>query len=180
MDDKDNFFAQNNTNDNDILSEQDNTDSQQTIENIPLNAHENTDTPLIQQETNNTPLPENEQPQPSPQYDRFMYEPIGFEQNDMNADFSSFTAANEMAETKRKRSKHEKRVIALLLLIFLAIIFLIGFCAYIDISKSTDFLDDYKASDKIIMYRRQKPASDDKVLDKDKSGKYTTGIEPKI
>lgn len=174
MDDKDNFFAQNNTNDNDILSEHDNTDSQQTIENIPLNAHENTDTPLIQQETNNTPLPENEQPQPSPQYDRFMYEPIGFEQNDMNTDFSSFTAANEMAETKRKRSKHEKRVIALLLLIFLAIIFLIGFCAYIDISKSTDFLDDYKASDKIIMYRRQKPASDDKVLDKDKSGKYTT------
>ena len=169
MDEKDNFFTPDKIDDNNSILNQNSSEIKPEMDDAFSPLQENTQP--VENNISEEAVQADEQ-QPQPQYDSFMFEPIGFGQENDNT--STMNSWNDSQETAVKRSKHEKRVIVLLILILLAIISLIGFCAVIDISHSPEYFDDYKASDKIVMYKSKKPSSNDKVLDKDKSGRYTT------
>lgn len=103
-------------------------------------------------------------------YDDFMYEPIGFEHAASSTEYTYL----ESGETeKKKRSNNEKFIIVMLITIFVAIIILAVTCITIDISRSSDIIDNY-SHDKVTIYKETKPVSDEDAVLKDENGRYTT------
>lgn len=110
----------------------------------------------------------------NPQYDSFMYEPIGFEEYDKQV-AASMQAAEERKEKKRK-SHNERTIILFLLLIF---VFTVIFCIFAiihDAAKSEkSFANGFSATKNVVLYHEGKPEGADTPENyKDENGRYTT------
>lgn len=160
-----------------------NNENNQPSENLPNMDNNNSTNDSINNETNIDINPTDNSVNSSDsafennnttiKYDSFMYEPIGFEEQDK---FQQ-TLALEEAEKKekRQRSKNEKIIIALLALIFIfsLILGIIGIVS--SLSNSENSIIQSTQKDNIILYKQPKPdGANDSSNFKDENGKYTT------
>ena len=157
MDDKDSLFTISHNNDNNNVSDTERAETKmaEITENNPA------DEIVNQNETQKAPV-----------YDDFMYEPIGFESRTFPN--MEYTYLDDSETLEKKRSRNQKIIILFLVLIFAAIVILTVVCAIIDITRSTDYFDNYTRSDRVVIYRENKPDDEDDALEKDDSGRYTT------
>ena len=103
-----------------------------------------------------------------PVYDRFMYEPIGFEELERNS------AEMQLRETEKRRTKSESAI----KILFTALVLIAGGLAVFgivhDIVKSDKIVDKIGPQQAVVLYKEPKPkgANDEKNY-KDANGKYT-------
>lgn len=103
-----------------------------------------------------------------PVYDRFMYEPIGFEELERNS------AEMQLRETEKRRTKSESAI----KILFTALVLIAGglavFGIVYDIVKSDKIVDKIGPQQAVVLYKEPKPkgANDEKNY-KDANGKYT-------
>ena len=103
-----------------------------------------------------------------PVYDRFMYEPIGFEEDKDNQQFDTLVSA------QRQRSKGEKGVVFLFAMITAIAAFLAIFGIIFDIVNSNKIIKKIGNPNQIIIYQASKPeGANDLDNFKDENGKYT-------
>ncbi|MBO4524120.1 MAG: trypsin-like peptidase domain-containing protein [Ruminococcus sp.] len=109
----------------------------------------------------------NDQPR-RPVYDRFMYEPIGFEDPNDNQQFNTLEVA------QKQRSKGEKGIIILFILITAIAGFLAIFGIIFDIVNSENVIKKIGSPNQIVIYQESKPeGANDLENFKDENGKYT-------
>ncbi len=124
---------------------------------------------------------ENDFPSPAPEYDDFMFQPIGFE------NYEKEKARNEKEKEKRRakseRSKNEHTIIVLLALVFTATVALGAFAIVKDVSDSGKYLKNFEGKDgeNVVIYEQPKPDSGDLQEYQDENGRYTTeGVAAKV
>jgi len=170
MDDKDSLFTISHNNENNELNSSDINSDTDVLNN-------NSEHTVV--EADSAVLQENNEIKNTRRYDDFMYEPIGFENPHTASNEYGYYDSSEFYETKQ--SKNGKLITVFLALTFGALILLTIVCAIIDLSNSANFFDEYTPSKNVVLYRESKPKSDDKMLEKDKTGRYTTeGVAAKV
>ena len=138
--------------------EQYGSSSQQQYGGMPYNSHSSYD----------------DQPR-QPVYDRFMYEPLGFEELErrQRAQAEAAAAEAERAEKKR-RSRGEAILIVIFSFILIAALLISIFGIIYDVANSDKALDKLADTQKVVLYRESKPeGANDLENFKDENGKYT-------
>lgn len=103
------------------------------------------------------------------EYDDFMFEPLGFEELDRQyEEEKSLTVKKNAVKFKMKR-----RIVILLVMIFLAVIALGIYCILSDIFASKDSLESFSNGKNVVLYQADKPVSADLEY-VDENGKYST------
>ena len=107
------------------------------------------------------------QPQ-RPVYDKFMYEPIGFEELNRRNDFSD----EEMLKKRRPKGESAALILFVLILIISAVIGVFGIIH--DIVNSDSIVDKIGDPKPVILYKESKPdGANDAEKYKDENGKYS-------
>lgn len=164
MDEKDKFITvSHNESSGEPDTSTDNTDVS-AEENIPVQTEDNGSGSDTAENINDAP--------PAPKYDKFMYEPIGFEEYDRQQKAAEEEAAAK--KEKRQRTRNERVIIALLALIFII-------CTALGVIGIVKGITDSNDSvvkiyqDNIVLYKESKPEGANDVSNfVDENGKYTT------
>lgn len=151
--------------DNNITNEISNTDKNGSLQGAEISAQEHNHTESIDQPVY-TSMPQ------QTSYDRFMYEPIGFE-DPQNAGKAPLPPIGEMNGKKRAGSGEAAAVILFIILIAAAF----GFAAFgiiSDLHNSEEALERFAARKQVVIYRApDQPDTDDDLLKTDENGKYS-------
>lgn len=174
MDDKKNFITVSHNPDS---SNDEKTDASQS------EAEENSAAEAEVNDEHDEPHRESEAPPPERKYDDFMYEPIGFE-NQESSEGEYVPVEGEAVQPKKKhrRTSNERVIILLLALIFLVTIIVAVVSSIRDISRSSDTFSNYTIADSVVIYKSSKPeGANDEENYIDEDGKYTTeGIAAEV
>lgn len=103
------------------------------------------------------------------EYDDFMFEPLGFEELDKQYE----TDIMSVVRYNMKKSKRQKKIIILLVLIFIAVISLGVYSIISDISESKNYSSNNSGNKNVVLYQSAKPNNTNlKYIDE--NGKYST------
>ena len=102
-------------------------------------------------------------------YDDFMFEPLGFEELERQSEIEKSMIVKQNA----LKFKRQKRIILLLVLIFLSVTALCIYCIVSDILASRESAGNLNTGKSVVLYQAQKPdtANSDYI---DENGKYST------
>ena len=105
-----------------------------------------------------------------PVYDRFMYEPIGFEELERNQ--ATASSADETAA--KQRSKNERNIVRIFALIVAISAFISILGIVLDIINSKGIIDKIGRQNQVILYKESKPKGATDIENfKDENGRYT-------
>lgn len=111
----------------------------------------------------------NDQPR-KPVYDRFMYEPIGFEELERNQS----TASSADEASAKQRSKNERNIVRIFALLVAISAFIAIFGIVFDIINSKGIIDKIGRQNQVILYKQSKPKGATDIENfKDENGRYT-------
>ncbi|MBP5431717.1 trypsin-like peptidase domain-containing protein [Ruminococcus sp.] len=105
-----------------------------------------------------------------PVYDRFMFEPIGFEELERNQ--ANASSADEAAA--KQRSKNERNIVRIFALLVAISAFISIFGIVFDIINSKGIIDKIGRQNQVILYKESKPKGATDIENfKDENGRYT-------
>lgn len=151
--------------DNNITNGISGTDKTDSSQGGDINAQEHGRTESIDQPVY-TSMPE------QTSYDRFMYEPIGFE-DPQNAGTFPMPPAGKMGG-KKKKSRGEAAAVILFAILIAAAFGFAVFGIIMDIHNSDEALERFAAKKQVVIYRApDEQKSDEEIMEKDEKGNYS-------
>lgn len=151
--------------DNNITNGISGTDKTDSSQGGDINAQEHGRTESIDQPVY-TSMPE------QTSYDRFMYEPIGFE-DPQNAGTFPMPPAGKMGG-KKKKSRGEAAAVILFVILIAAAFGFAAFGIITDIYNSEEALERFAAKKQVVIYRApDEQKSDEEIMEKDEKGNYS-------
>ena len=151
--------------DNNITNGISGTDKTASSQGGDINAQEHGRTESIDQPVY-TSMPE------QTSYDRFMYEPIGFE-DPQNAGTFPMPPAGKMGG-KKKKSRGEAAAVILFVILIAAAFGFAAFGIITDIYNSEEALERFAAKKQVVIYKApDEQKSDEEIMEKDEKGNYS-------